>query len=84
MLYHDISDKENLCNFLRVYKSLILKVRQHHSNYSNMKAVACIITLGLFVATSEAKSFFKLSFGQTKAKCPVVSTKDTFDIEAVS
>jgi len=39
------------------------------------------LTFALFVSQSEARSYWKLTFGETRASCPTVSTKSTFDIE---
>lgn len=47
-----------------------------------MKAFICLLVT--LVASSEARSAWKLTFGQTKASCPTVATKSEFDIASVS
>merc|ERR1719215_118704 len=46
-----------------------------------MKAAIYISMISFLAATSEAKSFFKWSIG-SRASCPVVSSKSSFDINS--
>merc|ERR1712241_1055143 len=52
----------------------------NHSEILNMKAFICLLVT--LIASSEAKSAWKMTFGETKASCPTVATKSTFDIAA--
>jgi len=50
------------------------------SEILKMRAFICV--LATLVAASEARSAWKLTFGETREACPTVATKSSFDIES--